>query len=168
MGTHHVWQCNAYEDDVGKEKAKTDLERYIHYYTRYKGHNDAQIFAERELMRAEGKLMTSKGEKITELPDYLKEANGQLVQCRRVLKHTYIYAYYQFLDQGKKLAKERFEYHQGLLEGMTEELSKATEKPLIEIDKQDVVNRTRAIGEFIKNVLSYVAEEIDGSLRMGF
>ena len=55
--------------------------------------------------------------------------------------------------------KECFEHHQGILEGLTEGLSKLTEKPRSEIDidtRQDIVNRTRVIGQFIKNVLEYV------------
>ena len=98
---------------------------------------------------------------VVDLPDFLREANQQLVRCRRVLKYTYVFAYYHFVDPSRTLAKETFEFHQGTLEGLTEGLSKATEKPLAEIHPQDVVNRTRAIGEFIKNVLAHVDDGMD-------
>ena len=196
MGTHHVWQCNAYKDpeEDGKLRAKNELERYLHYYTRYQGHADAQKYALKQLDKkvvkqkesedkeekkraAEAKEKASDGttdsssdlsnnlktttDDDADLPDYLKDANQQLVHCRRVLKYTYVFAYYHFVDPSRKVAKECFEFHQGTLEGLTEGLSKATEKPLNDVDQQDVVNRTRAIGEFIKNVLAHVDDGMD-------
>jgi hypothetical protein len=100
----------------------------------------------------------------------LIEANQQIVRCRQVLKASYVFAFYHFSpDNNKenedsfmsimdKIQKECFEQHQGILEGMTEELSKVTEMPRDKMDRQDVVNRSRAIGQFIKNVLEYVGE----------
>lgn len=88
---------------------------------------------------------------------FLKDANLQLVKCRRVLKYTYVFAYYKFTNPALKREKECFEHHQGILEGLTEDLSKVTEtKDVREIDQTDVINRTRVIGQFIKNVLEYV------------
>ncbi|CAB9504892.1 Potential E3 ubiquitin-protein ligase ariadne-2 [Seminavis robusta] len=212
-GTHHVWQCNAYqaspaaEDDVAK--AKNELERYLHYYERYHGHNKAQTFAQKqlnklikqELQDANGTTHSShkkkkkktktktktktdsttttdstKSDKMdveetedeeeeappvdVRLPSLLKDANQQLVQCRRVLKYSYVFAYYHFGPQANeslKRQKETFEHHQGILEGLTEGLSKITEiKQRHKINLQDVTNRTRVIGQFIKNVLENV------------
>jgi ariadne-1 len=187
MGSHHVWQCNAYKqnDEVEDERlrVKNELERYIHYYTRFQGHNIAQKFALGQLKpgatvkedsttaNREEAAVTDKPDRSPgsangasaelDLPDYLKEANRQLVECRRVLKYTYVFAFFHFADRGLKKTQECFESHQGLLEGLTEGLSMATEKSLMEIDRQDVVNRTRVIGTFIKNILSYV-DEITG------
>lgn len=89
---------------------------------------------------------------------FLVDANQQLIKCRRVLKYTYVFAYYKFANNPSlKLQKECFENHQGMLEKMTEDLSKITENPdLASIDQQDVINRKRVIGQFIKNVLEYV------------
>ena len=89
---------------------------------------------------------------------FLVDANQQLIKCRRVLKYTYVFAYYKFANNPSlKLQKECFENHQGILEKMTEDLSKVTENPVLaSIDQQDVINRTRVIGQFIKNVLEYV------------
>lgn len=71
--------------------------------------------------------------------EFLKTANEQLVECRRVLKYTYTFAYY--LDETKALQKERFEHHQEMLERFTEHLSHLSEKPLAEMDRTDVVNQ---------------------------
>lgn len=52
-GTHHVWDCNANkeEQDEADEtvRAKHELERYMYYHKRYKGHDDAQQFARGQL-----------------------------------------------------------------------------------------------------------------------
>jgi ariadne-1 len=72
--------------------------------------------------------------------EFLKAANEQLVECRRVLKYTYTFAYY-LTDESKALEKERFEHHQEMLERFTEHLSDLSEKPLAEMDRTDVVNQ---------------------------
>jgi len=92
--------------------------------------------------------------------EFLKTANEQLVECRRVLKYTYVYAYY--LTSSAAMQKERFEHHQEMLEKFTENLSELSEKPLNEMDRTDVVNQTRVVDRFIKNILQCVEEGMDG------
>lgn len=72
--------------------------------------------------------------------EFLKTANEQLIECRRVLKYTYTFAYYM-TDENKKMQKECFEYHQEMLEKFTENLSELSEKPLAEMNRTDVVNQ---------------------------
>lgn len=83
----------------------------------------------------------------------MKEANHQLIVCRRVLKYTYVFAFFHFADPKRKAAKRVFEHHQGQLERLTEGLSAAAEKSLEVIDQRDVVNQTPVIGTFIRNVV---------------
>ena len=73
--------------------------------------------------------------------EFLKTANEQLVECRRVLKYTYVYAYYLTATDKQAMRKERFEHHQEMLERFTENLSELSEKPLAEMDRTDVVNQ---------------------------
>ena len=53
-----------------------------------------------------------------------------------------------------------FENHQGILEGLTEQLSKICETDLQTetIDVQDMINKTRSIQTFIRNVLQLVGD----------
>mmetsp|Transcript_15401 Transcript_15401/g.17109 ORF Transcript_15401/g.17109 Transcript_15401/m.17109 type:complete len:113 (+) Transcript_15401:1-339(+) len=95
--------------------------------------------------------------------EFLKTANEQLVECRRVLKYTYTFAYY-LTDEAKAMQKERFEHHQEMLEKFTENLSELSEKPLAEMDRTDVVNQTRVVDRFMKNILKYVEDGIDDHL----
>jgi ariadne-1 len=67
-------------------------------------------------------------------------------------------------DESKALEKERFEHHQEMLERFTEHLSEKSELPLAEMDRTDVVNQTRVVDRFMKNMLKYVE---DGMEDMG-
>ena len=89
--------------------------------------------------------------------EFLRTANRQLVECRTVLKYTYAYAYY-LKDEAKRT---RFEYHQEMLERFTESLSELSEKPLEDIDRTEVVNSTRVVDQFVKNILKYVADGME-------
>ncbi|KAL3937714.1 MAG: hypothetical protein SGARI_002012 [Bacillariaceae sp.] len=183
LGTHHVWSCNSYKESKAvdeKMRAKNELERYLHYFQRYAGHEKALKFAQQQLdkckerelsendMAVEGDKIVSSTQGLVDVP-LLIEANQQIVKCRQVLKSSYVFAFYYFAPDNKKkskmvftatdkIQKDCFEQHQGILEGMTEGLSKITEMSKDKMDRQDVVNRTRAIQQFIKNVCEYVEE----------
>lgn len=92
--------------------------------------------------------------------EFLKTANEQLVECRRVLKYTYVFAFYMDSPQ-QSMQRERFEHHQEMLERFTENLSELSEKPLAEMDRTDVVNQTRVVDRFMKNILKYVEDGMD-------
>jgi len=199
--TGGYYRCNKYdqEEELGAAgpadqsdaaKAKRELDRYLHYYKRYHAHAEAQKFARKQLKETEERMMrlqeTSDNVTWTDV-EYLKTANEQLVECRRVLKYTYCFAYYMpervasltssgmttesvdginrstsldFNVQAKML-KDQFENHQEMLERFTENLSELVEKPLKEIVREAVVNQTRVVNQFMKNILKYVEDEFD-------
>lgn len=77
-----------------------------------------------------------------------------LLQCRSVLKYTYVFAYY--LDDGPE--KTLFEFLQQQLESSNEHLSELSELPPIdEIDRPQIVNYTRITNQFMNNLLNGVA-----------
>jgi len=152
--TGGYYKCNKYDgagpgspDDNGDTsdaaKAKRELDRYLHYYKRYHAHSEAQAFAKKQLKDTEARMIllqeSSENARWSDV-EFLKTANEQLVECRRVLKYTYTFAYY-LTDETKKMQKERFEYHQEMLERFTENLSELSEKPLAEMDRVSVVNQ---------------------------
>ena len=53
------------------------------------------------------------------------------------------------------MQKERFEYHQEMLEKFTENLSGLSEKPLAEMDRTNVVNQVRFFTCFYFYQLSF-------------
>jgi len=177
--TGGYYRCNKYDpqegdtgkDDTDEAKAKRELDRYLHYYKRYHAHAEAQKFAKKQLKETETRmilLQESSGNTTWTDVEFLKKANEQLVECRRVLKYTYSFAYYmgEGTDLGTnaataKLRKEQFENHQEMLEKFTENLSEMSEKPLAEMDRTKVVNQTRVVHSFMKNILSYVEDGLE-------
>lgn len=161
--TGGYYKCNKYDPkNIGSDAsnaAKRELDRYLHYYKRYHAHSEAQKFAKKQLKETESRMVllqeSSNSAKWTDV-EFLKTANEQLVECRKVLKYTYVYAYY--LNPDETMQKERFEHHQEMLEKFTENLSEQSEKTLDKMDRTDVVNQTRVVDRFMKNILKYVEE----------
>lgn len=178
--TGGYYSCNKYEegkdDNEETATAKSDLDRYLHYYTRYHGHSDGQTFAQKQLGLTEGRMaafqdseMNDKNTTWADL-EFMVHANEQIVKCRRALKYTYGFAFQNFaispsasdiVKDAIKMKKERFEHLQQLLEAFTERLSELAEKPLHEVDKSQVVNQTSATGKFMTNLLEYAADELE-------
>jgi ariadne-1 len=165
--TGGYYKCNKYdptgklEDNSDAAKAKRELDRYLHYYKRYHAHAMAQKFAEKQLKETEDKmvlLQESTDNSTWADVEFLKTASEQLIECRRVLKYTYTFAYY--LEDGSK-KKERFEHHQEMLEKFTESLSELTEMPIASMNRTDVVNQTRVVDKFMKNILNYVEDGME-------
>ena len=148
--TGGYYKCNKFDASNGGDdqsdaaRAKRELDRYLHYYKRYHAHSEAQKFAKKQLRDTEARMIilqesTSDSSTWTDV-EFLKAAVEQLIECRRVLKYTYTFAYY-LTDKSKQMQKERFEYHQEMLEKFTENLSELSEKPLAEMDRTNVVNQ---------------------------
>eukprot|EP00591_Stephanopyxis_turris_P002873 CAMPEP_0195523328 /NCGR_PEP_ID=MMETSP0794_2-20130614/22352_1 /TAXON_ID=515487 /ORGANISM="Stephanopyxis turris, Strain CCMP 815" /LENGTH=566 /DNA_ID=CAMNT_0040653301 /DNA_START=138 /DNA_END=1838 /DNA_ORIENTATION=+ len=167
--TGGYYKCNRYDpnstgdDNSDAARAKRELDRYLHYYKRFHAHSVAQKFAEKQLRETEARMIllqeSTDNATWTDV-EFLKAATEQLVECRRVLKYTYTFAYY-LTDSTKTMQKERFEHHQEMLEKFTENLSELSEMPLAEMDRTDVVNQTRVVGRFMKNVLTYVEDGME-------
>lgn len=170
--TGGYYKCNKYDNSSGDgaasgdqsdaAKAKRDLDRYLHYYKRFHAHQEAQSFAKKQLKETEQRMVIlqecTDDAKWSDV-EFLKAANEQLVECRRVLKYTYVFAYY--LDSVLNMQRDRFEHHQEMLERFTENLSELSEKPLPEMDRTDVVNQTRVVDRFMTNILKYVDDGME-------
>jgi len=48
-----------------------------------------------------------------------------------------------------------------MLERFTENLSELSEKPLAEMDRTGVVNQTRVVDRFMKNIMKYVDDGME-------
>lgn len=153
---------NEENDQSDSARAKRDLDRYLHYYRRFHAHQEAEKFALKQLKDTEQRMIllqeSSDDAKWSDV-EFLKTANEQLVECRRVLKYTYVFAYY--LDPRNRMQRERFEHHQEMLERFTENLSELSEKPLAEMDRTNVVNQTRVVDRFMKNILKCVEDGME-------
>ncbi|GAX23832.1 ariadne-1 [Fistulifera solaris] len=171
--TGGYYKCNKYDASQEGGSSDTDaarrqLNRYLHYYKRYHAHEEGQKFALKQLRETEQRMIQWQelsSSKVTAKwsdVEFLKVANELLVECRRVLKYTYVYAYYAFEHEpANSLTRDRFEYHQEMLEKFTEHLSELSEKPLEQMNRTDVVNQTRVVDRFLQNILKYVEDGME-------
>lgn len=98
--TGGYYTCNKFnpvetaDDEVSK--AKRELDRYLHYYQRYALHDKAGKFAAKQRTATVEKMVKLQGRKKVGWIDvqFLDTAVEQLINCRRVLKYTYAFAYY--------------------------------------------------------------------------
>ena len=148
--------CNAFDVQQAKNKDKSavsaerELERYLHCYTRFQNHSQGQDYAKSELDKF--KALQDEKDKSDSSFDWeaLGDALAQLVECRRVLKHTYVVTY---VMEKKPVQRALYEDHQGQLESFTERLSGITEKEYTTIDRTELVNLTGTVERYTKSLM---------------
>ncbi|KAK9138180.1 hypothetical protein Sjap_008774 [Stephania japonica] len=138
-GGHYA--CNRYETAKQKgaydvterrrEMAKNSLERYTHYYERWAANQKSRQKALADLHQMQAVQLDQIREKQCQIHGqvmFIIDAWKQIVECRRVLKWTYAYAYY--LPERERVKREFFEYLQGEAESGLERLHQCAEKEL--------------------------------------
>jgi ariadne-1 len=156
--TGGFYKCNRFDPAelpssvTEAQRAKAELDRYLHYYQRYHGHDQGLTFAERLRDAAERRMLEQQETSRAHWIDvqFLKEAAEQVRDCRRVLKNTYILGYHL---RDRTAEKQLFEHHQEMLEKHTERLQEFTEKPVEQLQRADVVNLTRVTERFLDALL---------------
>lgn len=132
QSTGGFYKCNRFDpakqnpNETAAEKAKAELDRYLHYYQRYHGHDHSLKFAAAQRLLAEKRMIEQQESQQTSWIDvqFLKQATEQIIDCRRVLKYTYVLGYY-LPDSTRE--KSLFEHHQEMLEKNTERLQECIE-----------------------------------------
>jgi len=148
--------CNRYtEKETDKAKTRAALERYLHYYHRYNVHQQSKKL-ETKLREAAIQKMVALQEKDERWIDvkFIDEATEQLIECRRTLKHTYVFAYYLLPGPTKNL----FEYLQEDLENATERLSGMLESTFDQKDRRTLVDITNLARRLLQNLLQGVED----------
>jgi len=160
------------------DSAKAELDRYLHYYQRYHNHDQSKKFAEKQRVQTEKRMAelhdkqsssaSASGAALASASSsaaaaasvsswidvqFLKTATEQVFECRRVLKYTYVFAYYLQDQNEKKL----FEFLQQQLETTTEHLSELSEMDVSKMNRTEVSNYTGVTAKFMKNLLDGVA-----------
>lgn len=163
------YKCNKYDKKTNADvqKAQAELDRYLHYYKRYHAHYDSLKFASKQREAAEAKMVELQSTEHATWVDvqFLKQAVEQVIECRRVLKYSYVLGHYL---PDHTMEKELFEYHQELLETHTEKLSEYTEMTHVEnIDRTTVINLTRVTEKFMHSILTNMMEGAYNSPAVG-
>ncbi|KAJ8762183.1 hypothetical protein K2173_007337 [Erythroxylum novogranatense] len=132
--THCRGGCNSYCASPNSRETrslKQDLLRYQHYYDRWAANERSRQIALRYLEEIQKthiiKMRDILRQTETQL-SFLVEAWKQIVECRQVLKWTYVYGYY--LPENEPAKKQLFEYLQGEAELGLERLHGFAEKEL--------------------------------------
>uniref|UniRef100_A0A1I7UFF8 RBR-type E3 ubiquitin transferase n=1 Tax=Caenorhabditis tropicalis TaxID=1561998 RepID=A0A1I7UFF8_9PELO len=155
------YNCSSFDQaaESNREKYRTNLDRYIFYYNRYRGHQQS-LKLESKLIRKVEKKMDKMQEKGMSFSDVqcLRHAVDVLSVCRQTMMLTYVFAYY--LDKNNHSLI--FEANQKDLEMATEQLSGFLERELEDEDlttlKQSVQDKSRYVEHRRKRLLDHCAD----------
>ncbi|ELR17896.1 IBR domain containing protein [Acanthamoeba castellanii str. Neff] len=189
-GSAHTWEkiaghsCGKYKEEKEKnaDDARVSLQRYMHYYERYKAHNDSSMLEAQmrvQLLDKVSVLLEKTGTFTSYEEKWLARALDMLFECRRVLKWSYVLAYFIFGPEGKKMVDQEankahkmlFEDHQEQLEITTEILSKKLETPPQEMTSDlhlDIMNITVLAERRCKGLFDIILSDIVAKGAYGF
>ncbi|XP_063237548.1 uncharacterized protein LOC134539440 [Bacillus rossius redtenbacheri] len=147
---------------VQRNQQMQELNRFLHYYTRFRNHENSQKLEEPLLNNARKKMellassfcRTNKGEDNTDKgTKFVEDSIRELLKARRVLCGSYVYGYY-LEDNGYN--KTIFEFMQNELEEVTEKLSEMVARPYLRTPRPVIVQTTalarRKRHEFVRAV----------------
>lgn len=133
----NYYNCSTFNADTTKDKesnkaaSRSALERYLHHFTRYMNHDASIKLEAKTRQRAEDTIraLQEKNPDSAQWSDvsFVQRGVECAIQCRTVLKWTYVLAFYL---EDKAPEKELFCFMQADLESRTERLSELLEKPV--------------------------------------
>ncbi|KAN0024539.1 hypothetical protein ACTFIV_008947 [Dictyostelium citrinum] len=118
-------------EEEQKRINRLELERYLYYYEKFINHGNIQKLE--KAIKEEAQIKMQELEKANSTwaeVQYIERGVDQLLDCRNILKYTYIYAFFSFADQNNQrviTAKELFEFLQDDLEKTMERLTEQME-----------------------------------------
>lgn len=159
--TGGYFKCNRYEAvkvvQEATQKAQSqaeeqnhkmqELNKFVHYYTRFKNHENSYKLEEPLLNTTKNKMMKL-AEAATDLASansetqFVEHAVQQLLKARKVLKCSYVYGYY--LD-GPGYMKIVFEFMQTELEETTEILSQMVNRLYLRTPKKRIIEQAQLV-----------------------
>ncbi|OWF51295.1 ankyrin repeat and IBR domain-containing protein 1-like [Mizuhopecten yessoensis] len=159
--TGGYFKCNRYEvskivedhanmaqsDAEEKNKRMQEINKFVHYYTRFKNHENSYKFEEPLTSSTKTKMMKL-AEAVTDPATanaetkFVEEAVEQLLKARRVLKCSYSYGYY--LD-GPGYKKMVFEFMQTELEECGEILSQMVNRLYLRTPRKRIIEQAHVV-----------------------
>jgi ariadne-1 len=153
--------CNKYvEGDVDKKSQdRSALERYLHYFHRYDVHEQSRKFEQALRNAGIAKMVTMQNAEENRWIDvqYIDSGTEQLIECRRTLKYTYVFAFY--LAEGPE--KNLFEYLQSELETTTEQLSGMLEAPVGKYEPRQIKDVILLASKRLQHLVAGVEEMLE-------
>uniref|UniRef100_A0A672YT79 Ankyrin repeat and IBR domain-containing protein 1 n=1 Tax=Sphaeramia orbicularis TaxID=375764 RepID=A0A672YT79_9TELE len=144
-----------------KHKSFQELDRFMHYYTRFKNHEHSYKLEQRLLKTAKEKMEQLSRAFISEgtPPDtrFIEDGVSELLKTRRVLKCSYPYGF--FLQQGST-QKEIFELMQTDLEMVVEDLAQKVNRPYLRTPCHKIISAARLVQQKRQEFLASVARGV--------
>ncbi|XP_077159965.1 ankyrin repeat and IBR domain-containing protein 1 isoform X5 [Paroedura picta] len=145
-----------------KHKRFQELDRFMHYYTRFKNHELSYQLEQRLLKTAKEKMeQLSRALSGTEgrCPDttFIEDAVQELLKTRRILKCSYPYGF--FLEP-KSTKKEIFELMQTDLEMVTEDLAQKVNRPYLRTPRHKIIRAACLVQQKRQEFLASVARGV--------
>ncbi|XP_036452245.1 ankyrin repeat and IBR domain-containing protein 1 isoform X2 [Colossoma macropomum] len=145
-----------------KHKSYQELDRFMHYYTRFKNHEHSYELEDRLLKTAKDKM-----EQLSKVlsgreggpPDttFIEDAVHELLKTRRILKCSYPYGF--FLEP-KSTKKEIFELMQTDLEMVTEDLAQKVNRPYLRTPRHRIIRAACLVQQKRQEFLASVARGV--------
>ncbi|XP_074840857.1 ankyrin repeat and IBR domain-containing protein 1 isoform X4 [Carettochelys insculpta] len=145
-----------------KHRRFQELDRFMHYYTRFKNHELSYQLEQRLLKTAKEKMeQLSRALSGTEggCPDttFIEDAIQELLKTRRILKCSYPYGF--FLEP-KSTKKEIFELMQTDLEMVTEDLAQKVNRPYLRTPRHKIIRAACLVQQKRQEFLASVARGV--------
>ncbi|XP_028926422.1 ankyrin repeat and IBR domain-containing protein 1 isoform X1 [Ornithorhynchus anatinus] len=145
-----------------KHRRFQELDRFMHYYTRFKNHELSYQLEQRLLKTAKEKMeQLSRALRGTEgvCPDttFIEDAVQELLKTRRILKCSYPYGF--FLEP-KSTKKEIFELMQTDLEMVTEDLAQKVNRPYLRTPRHKIIRAACLVQQKRQEFLASVARGV--------
>ncbi|XP_020843082.1 ankyrin repeat and IBR domain-containing protein 1 isoform X2 [Phascolarctos cinereus] len=145
-----------------KHRRFQELDRFMHYYTRFKNHELSYQLEQRLRKTAKEKMeQLSRALSGTEggCPDttFIEDAVQELLKTRRILKCSYPYGF--FLEP-KSTKKEIFELMQTDLEMVTEDLAQKVNRPYLRTPRHRIIRAACLVQQKRREFLASVARGV--------
>lgn len=150
------------EEAEKKHKNFQELDRFMHYYTRFKNHEHSYQLEQRLLKTAKEKmeqLSRALSRREGGPPDttFIEDAVLELLKTRRILKCSYPYGF--FLEP-KSTKKEIYELMQTDLEMVTEDLAQKVNRPYLRTPRHKIIRAACLIQQKRQEFLASVARGV--------
>uniref|UniRef100_I3JJL1 Ankyrin repeat and IBR domain-containing protein 1 n=1 Tax=Oreochromis niloticus TaxID=8128 RepID=I3JJL1_ORENI len=150
------------EEAEKKHKSFQELDRFMHYYTRFKNHEHSYQLEQRLLKTAKEKmeqLSRALSGREGGPPDttFIEDAVLELLKTRRILKCSYPYGF--FLEP-KSTKKEIYELMQTDLEMVTEDLAQKVNRPYLRTPRHKIIRAACLVQQKRQEFLASVARGV--------
>ncbi|XP_047454078.1 ankyrin repeat and IBR domain-containing protein 1-like [Mugil cephalus] len=150
------------EEAEKKHKSFQELDRFMHYYTRFKNHEHSYQLEQRLLKTAKEKmeqLSRALSGREGGAPDttFIEDAVLELLKTRRILKCSYPYGF--FLEP-KSTKKEIYELMQTDLEMVTEDLAQKVNRPYLRTPRHKIIRAACLVQQKRQEFLASVARGV--------